>query len=73
MATKEAVIDRLAQTTPAAGYLGVYLGGMTVQDIVAVLTGLLVLGQIIKLGLEFKDRWAAKRKEQRNDPEKPTA
>lgn len=60
--SKEVVLDRLAQASPALGYFGVWVSGMSIQDWVAVLTGVLVLCQIVKIGLEFKDR-AAKRKE----------
>lgn len=61
--SKEVVIDRVAQALPAAGYFGAWMGGVTIQDAVAILTGIFVLMQIVKLGLEFRDRRAAKRKE----------
>lgn len=61
------VLDRLATAAPSVGYIGVWLSGASIQDFVAILTGVLVVFQIIKVGLEFKDR-AAKRKESRDVP-----
>lgn len=63
MSIKEVVLDRAAASAPAAGYLGATLAGITVQNTVAVLTGLLVFAQLVKVLLELKDRRAAKLKE----------
>ncbi len=70
--SQAAVVDRLATAAPATGYLGVWLAGTNIQDVVAVLTGVLIVGQLVKLALEFKDRRAAKRKESKDVPEKPS-
>lgn len=63
MSIKEVLLDRAAATAPAAGYLGATLAGITIQNTVAVLTGVLVFVQLIKALLELKDRRAAKLKE----------
>ena len=61
--SKDVVIDRAVTAAPSLGYLSAWASGASIQDYVALLTGVLVLCQIIKVVLEFKDRRAAKRKE----------
>lgn len=63
MSIKEVVLDRAAASTPAVGYLGAWYAEVNINNVVAVLTGLLVFAQLVKVLLELKDRRAAKRKE----------
>ncbi|QHJ82360.1 MAG: hypothetical protein [Caudoviricetes sp.] len=62
MNIKDVVIDRAATASPSLGYLGMYLSGVSIQNVVAVLTGVLVVCQIVKTVAELWNL-RAKRKE----------
>lgn len=61
--SKDVIIDRAIASAPAGSYLGAWLAGIPIQSAVAVLTGILVTCQIVKVVLELNDRRVAKRKE----------
>lgn len=63
MSVKEVLLDRAAASAPAVGYFGAWYADFTIQGAVAILTGLLVTAQLVKVILELKDRRAAKLKE----------
>jgi hypothetical protein len=62
MSIKDVVIDRATTASPSLGYLGMYLSGVSIQNVVAVMTGILVACQIVKTVLELRNL-RAKRKE----------
>lgn len=55
MSIKDVVIDRAATASPSVGYLGMYLSGISIQNVVAVMTGVLVFCQIIKTLMELRN------------------
>lgn len=61
MDIKDVVIDRAATASPSLGYLGIWLSGMTISNWVAVLTGVLVVCQIVKTVVELRNLRAARK------------
>ncbi|QJD54818.1 hypothetical protein PssvBMR6_gp50 [Pseudomonas phage MR6] len=62
MSIKEVVLDRAATASPSLGYLGMWASGVSIQNVVAVMTGVLVACQIVKTVMELRNM-RIKRKE----------
>jgi len=56
-------VTEALKASPAIAWLFAWANNISLPDVATVLTIVLIAGQIVKLGFEFKDRRAAKRKE----------
>jgi xanthosine utilization system XapX-like protein len=65
---KDVILDRAATASPSVGYLGVWLAGVPIQTVVAIMTGVLVGLQIYKAVTDI----LAQRKAAQNATTKPT-